>query len=106
MDKINELLLKQNPNIACVMYESCNFGLLFSLRRILDNAGLSHYFDMMKSSVVKGNFDVMYLDSRVIGEDKKREKAAKQLTELRELCNKNKLAGKPLSWILSECQYS
>lgn len=51
------------------------------------------FYESIKKDVLKGNFDVLYLDDRMVGEDKKRIKLQKYMNKVRAHCNKRKNAG-------------
>lgn len=98
-----EEIRKANP----VVYEAMLLGriepsVLTTVRKILEDCGFSPWFyQTMERSVLKGNFDVLYLDARVVGDDPKRLKAQKELARIRKGCNELKAKGVPLDSILS-----
>lgn len=76
---------------------------LFNIKQTILDAGIDIFiFDSMKKDLINGNFGVLYLDDRIVGEDKKRQKAQKLFNRLRKQLNTLKNNGvSPLQIILT-----
>lgn len=75
-------------------------NILNEIKNTLSNAGIDNFiYESMVGDIIKGNFAVIYLDSRLIY-DKKREKAAKSLNHIREFLMKGQIEGKQISELL------
>ena len=73
----------------------CRFNVLDRVKDIITEAGIdSFFYNTMENDILKGNFSVIYLDSRMVGEDKKRIKAQKELNKVRATCVKMQQEGK------------
>lgn len=78
-------------------------NVLETIENIIINAGIDKFiYTVMEDDILKGNFDVIYLDDRIIGEDKKRIKAKKELNRIRCALLKMKHEGKEIFEILFE----
>jgi len=101
-----EALYKENETAFKAMLNSngaWNFhvNVLTRVKEIIKEAGIDTFFyQTMEDDILKGNFSVMYLDDRMVGEDKKRIKAQKELNKLRATCVKMKNEGKETFEIL------
>lgn len=62
----------------------------------------SFFFRTIVSSLLNGNYDVLYLDARMVGEDKKRIEAQKQLEKMRAYLYKERNKGRHPFEILFE----
>jgi len=54
----------------------------------------SFFFRTIVDSLLNGNYDVLYFDARMVGEDKKRIEAQKQLEKIRAYLYKEKNKGR------------
>ena len=76
-------------------------NILLTVQRIIRDANIDDFiYQCMKPELMKGNFNVLYLDSRVVGEDKARIKAQKELARIRRMSNKRKEAGETIIQLL------
>lgn len=74
---------------------------LTEIRSILCEAGIDEFiYEGMENDILKGNFDVIYLDDRLVYGDKKREKVQKRLDSLRIFLNQKKKEGYSVFQIL------
>ena len=96
---IKSYMLSEHPDLFVAMLEGSVGGFLSSLRRILCSVDLEHLYDLMKNDIAKGNFDVMYIDSR-LQTNKKRQMVAKEMELMRAKCVRSYNAGVPLDHIL------
>lgn len=54
------------------------FSLLREVKKQLDYGGFdSRIYTLMEKDILRGNFDVIYVDARIVGEDPKRKKYKK-----------------------------
>lgn len=97
-----DTMLHDHPVLAEAMLEAHGPNtVLFQVECVLRKAGIDEFiFDMMKNDIVRGNFSVMYLDDRIVGNDKARIKAKKELDRIRTACVKMQQEGHSLSQIL------
>lgn len=80
-----------------------SFSLLRTVKNILNKAGFSDWlYASMEGELLKGNFDVLYLDSRIVGDDPAKLKAQRQIEKIRLESNMRKMAGIPLEQNLME----
>lgn len=99
---IYERIRETCPEIALELFEQqLEWTVLKEVKRIILNAGIDvGIYEMMKRDIIAGNFDVIYLDDRVVGDDPKRLKAKKELNRIRTACNQRKACGQPIADIL------
>lgn len=82
-----ELLVTHPALFAAMLENGAGWNLLNEIRKEIVNAGISEYiFDLMRNDIVKGNFSVIYLDDRIVGDDPARIKAKKWLDKIRKSC--------------------
>lgn len=85
----------QTATIALIRANNISFrgnSLSFINKTILDAGIDSFIYESMEKEILRGNFDVIYLDDRLVT-NKKREKAQKALIQIRESLNKRKNQG-------------
>ena len=97
-------LCNENPRLFSTLLSGCQgWNLLTEIRNEILNAGISEgVYTLMETSIVKGNFDVIYLDDRVVGADPKRMKAKRRLEQIRSTCFRLKNEGWTSAAILTE----
>lgn len=79
------------------------FSLLREVKKQLDYGGFDvHIYTLMEKDILRGNFDVIYVDARIVGEDPKRMKTQKRLEKIRIESNKMKNSGVPLEKIIMD----
>lgn len=79
------------------------FSLLREVKNQLDYGGFDgHIYTLMEKDILRGNFDVIYVDARIVGEDPKRKKVRKRLEKIRIESNKMKNSGIPLEKIIMD----
>lgn len=79
------------------------FSLLREVKKQLDYGGFdSRIYTLMEKDILRGNFDVIYVDARIVGEDPKRKKVQKRLEKIRIESNKMKKSGIPLEKIIMD----
>lgn len=95
-------LLSERPDLSLIMLETTDpHTVLFRVKQIILDAGIDEFiFKMMRQDIVRGNFSVMYLDDRIVGDDKRRIKAKKELEKVRKTCIRMQKYRYPLSKIL------
>ncbi len=77
------------------------FSLLREIKKQLDYGEFDEcIYSLMERDVLRGNFDVIYIDARIVGNNPKRQKAQKQLEKLRIKSNIMKNSGVPLEKII------
>lgn len=84
--KLEMLLELQNQNETCfnslIDADLLRNNFLSELKRQFAECNIdSFFFETIKKDLLKGNFDVLYLDDRMVGEDKKRLKLQKWLVK-------------------------
>jgi len=88
--------------LDCTFYGT-EINVLTTIRNAIVNAGIDEMiYKFMEDDILKGNFSVIYLDDRVIGEDKKRQAVKKQLEKLRGTLSGMRNEGIPIFEILFE----
>jgi hypothetical protein len=100
-------LFEENETAFKALLNSNTFGtdlnVPFLIKQKIKDAGIDNFFyQAMENDILKGNFSVIYLDDRMVGEDKKRLKLKKELNQIREQCAKMKNSGKDTFEILFE----
>ena len=95
-------LLSERPDLSLIMLEATDpHTVLFRVKQIILDAGIDEFiFKMIRQDIVRGNFSVMYLDDRIVGDDKRRIKAKKELEKVRKTCIRMQKDRCPLSKIL------
>ena len=77
------------------------FSLLREVKKQLDYGGFDgHIYTLMEKDILRGNFDVIYVDARIVGDNPKRQKAQKRLEKIRIESNRMKNSGVPLEKII------
>lgn len=99
---IYEKIRETCPEIALELFEQqLDWTVLKEVKRIILGAGIdSGIYEMMRRDILKGIFDVIYLDDRVVGDDLKRLNAKKELDRVRTACNRRKACGESITDIL------
>lgn len=99
---IYERIRETCPEIALELFEQqLDNTILKVVRRTILDAGIdAGIYEMMRRDILAGNFDVIYLDDRVVGDDKRRLKAKKELDRIRTACNHRKACGHAITDIL------
>lgn len=71
------------------------------VKQVIKNAGIDEsIYIMMKDDIIKGNFSVMYLDDRIVGDNKKRIVAQKRMNQIRSGCFAELRSGRTIEDIL------
>ena len=79
------------------------FSLLREVKKQLDYGGFDvHIYTLMEKDILRGNFDVIYVDARNVGEKPKRMKAQTRHEKIRIETNKMKNSGVPLEKIIMD----
>ena len=94
---------KANPVVfETMMLGRIEYSLLQQVQKMLNDCGFDLWFyQTMEGPLLRGNFDVLYLDDRVVGNNPKRMKAQKEMARIRKECNRLKAEGIALENILS-----
>lgn len=96
---------------SCPLYEALMlaggdmsaFSLLREVKKQLDYGGFDgHIYTLMEKDILRGNFDVIYVDARIVGDNPKRQKAQKRLEKIRIESNRMKNSGVPLEKIIMD----
>lgn len=99
---IYERIREACPEVALELFEQqLEWSVLKEVKRTIIEAGIdAGVYEMMRRDILNGNFDVIYLDDRVVGDDPKRLKAKKKLDRVRTACNRRKACGDTITDIL------
>jgi len=99
-------LYDEKPDLCLVMIDvamSVQLTPLNEIQLICEKANLDpFFFETIKKSLINGNFDVLYLDDRMVGDDPKRIKAQKELQKIKSDFYKQRKNGKHTFEILLE----
>lgn len=101
MADIFDKLIDSNPDLALTMLETEPGSILNKIKTIITDAGINEgIYTMMRKDVLHGNFNVIYLDQRLVGNDAQRKKAAEELDKIRQLCVTQKNQGRSTGQLL------
>lgn len=77
------------------------FSLLREVKKQLEYGGFDgHIYALMEKDILRGNFNVIHIDTSIIGKGPKRKKVQKRLKKIRIRSNKMKKMGVPLEKII------